>query len=84
MQYEIFSGETLINTIEADEVFCQVYCEENGYTYRLRDVQNQKPLTDIQKAEQEITFLHQEKIALGQEITELKLNQLEGGATANA
>lgn len=34
MKYFIFKNEALINTIIADEEFCQTYCEKNGYTYK--------------------------------------------------
>lgn len=33
MRYKIFKGDTLINTIEADESFCKKYCASNGYRY---------------------------------------------------
>ena len=34
MKYEIYDGETLINTIVADDDFITEYCEKNGFTYK--------------------------------------------------
>ena len=36
MTYEIYSGDTLVNTIVADEDFTAAYCEANDYTYSER------------------------------------------------
>lgn len=36
MTYEIYSGDTLVNTIVADGDFVSSYCEANGYTYAER------------------------------------------------
>ena len=36
MIYEIYSGDTLVNTIVADEAFVSSYCAANGYTYSER------------------------------------------------
>lgn len=36
MTYEIYSGDTLVNTIVADAEFVESYCEANGYTYSER------------------------------------------------
>lgn len=36
MIYEIYSGDTLVNAIVADEDFVSSYCEANGYTYAER------------------------------------------------
>lgn len=36
MTYEIYSGDTLVNTIVADEDFVSSYCEANGYAYAKR------------------------------------------------
>lgn len=36
MIYEIYSGDTLVNAIVADEDFVFSYCEANGYTYSER------------------------------------------------
>ena len=33
MKYKIFKDGELVNTIVADEAFCEKYCSENGYTY---------------------------------------------------
>ena len=33
--YRIYENGTEINTIVADEAFCEKYCTENGYTYEL-------------------------------------------------
>lgn len=33
MKWKLFEGETLVNTIEAQEDFCIAYCQEMGYTY---------------------------------------------------
>lgn len=33
MNFKIFDGENLINTIEASEAFCTAYCKKNGYTF---------------------------------------------------
>lgn len=33
MTYEIYSGDTLVNSIVASEEFVKTYCEANGYTY---------------------------------------------------
>lgn len=35
MKWKLFEGETLVNTIEAQEDFCVAYCKEMGYTYEL-------------------------------------------------
>ena len=36
MTYEIYSCDTLVNTIVADADFVASYCEANGYTYSKR------------------------------------------------
>lgn len=36
MTYEIYSGDTLVNTIVADADFVANYCAANGYTYSER------------------------------------------------
>lgn len=79
MQYEIFHNEELMNTIEADEEFCAAYCQEIGYTYRLRAEQNEPAPTEAQVLGREITDMNLEQIAMGQEITELQLMFMEGG-----
>ena len=79
MQYEIFKDLELVNTIEADEEFCAAYCQEMGYTYRLRAEQNEPAPTETQVLGREITDLNLEQIAMGQEITELQLMFMEGG-----
>lgn len=79
MQYEIFHNGELMNTIEADEEFCAAYCQEMGYTYRLRAEQNKPAPTETQVLGREITDLNLEQIAMGQEITELQLMFMEGG-----
>lgn len=40
MRFNIFDGETLINSIEASESFCISYCQKNKYTYELIPNQN--------------------------------------------
>lgn len=35
--YNIYQGDTLINTIESDEENCKAYCASNAYTYKLRE-----------------------------------------------
>lgn len=35
MTYRIYEGETLVNTIVADETFAAAYCREHGYTCEL-------------------------------------------------
>lgn len=40
MKYYIYNDGKLINTIVADENFCKSYCCENGYTYRLAEIEN--------------------------------------------
>ena len=79
MQYEIFHGGELVNTIEADEESCATYSQEMGYTYRLRAEQNEPAPTETQVLGREITDLNLEQIAMGQEITELQLMFMEGG-----
>lgn len=79
MQYEIFHNGEIVNTIEADEEFCAAYCQEMGYTYRLRAEQNEPEATETQVLGREITDLNLEQIAMGQEITELQLMFMEGG-----
>lgn len=36
MTYEIYSGDTLVNTIVASEEFVKTYCDANGYTFSER------------------------------------------------
>lgn len=43
--YEIYSGDTLVNTIVADADFVSAYCEANGYTYSER-AENPAPVPD--------------------------------------
>lgn len=43
MRYKIFLDGELINTIVADEAFCQAYCEEMGYTYELEEIPEPEP-----------------------------------------
>lgn len=48
MKWKLFEGETLVNTIEAQEDFCIAYCQEMGYTYELipePDPEPEAPLT---------------------------------------
>lgn len=39
MVYEIYSGDTMVNTIVADAGFVSAYCSANGYTYAERAVE---------------------------------------------
>lgn len=36
MNYEIYSGGELVNTIVANEEFVKTYCDANGYTFSER------------------------------------------------
>ena len=36
MTYEIYSGDTLVNSIVASEDFVKTYCDTNGYTFSER------------------------------------------------
>ena len=54
MIYEIYSGDTLVNTIVADEKFVSSYCEANGYNYS-----EQAPAPEPEPAPQPPTELEQ-------------------------
>lgn len=90
MQFEIYNGNEFINSIESSEEYCIKYCNSMGFTYRKREHQASEPQMpnptedEIRFLGQWITALDLERVSMGQEITELQLNQLEGGATANA
>ena len=34
MRFEVYKGESYINTVVGDETFVKRWCEKNGYTYR--------------------------------------------------
>ena len=58
MIYEIYSGDTLVNTIVADEDFVSTYCEANGYTYSERVPEPApQPPTELEQMRADIDYL---------------------------
>lgn len=39
MKYIIRNGDQVVNTIEADEIFCEAYCSAHGYTYEMQRIE---------------------------------------------
>ena len=49
MRYEIFENGKYINTIVSDDIFCLRYCENNGYTYKkIEQEQEPEPIEPIE------------------------------------
>jgi len=68
MKFNIFDGETLINSIEASEAFCISYCEKNGYTFEeVSDAMNIEVLR-VEKAA-ELSGACREAIVFGIDVT---------------
>lgn len=62
MIYEIYSGDTLVNTIVADEDFVSSYCEANGYTYaeRIQEPEPEpapQPPTELEQLRADVDYL---------------------------
>ena len=58
MNWEIYENGELVNTIYGGEDFVKSYCEDNGYTYELReDDPAPAPTTEERLAAMEQAFL---------------------------
>ena len=57
MTYRIFENGELVNTIVAEEAFCNAYCEANGYTYELEERAEPKPVPAPKTTEERIAEL---------------------------
>lgn len=86
MPYGIIENGQCVNAIEADESFAlSLGAIEIPEGYWIGDYydgewHHEKPLTEAQKIEQEITTLHLEQIAQGQFATDLQLSMMEENA----
>ena len=70
MRYDIFSNGVKVNTIIADEEFCEQYCGVNGYTFSLVPEPEPEPEPEVNV---EPTPTVEERIAqLEAELSELK------------
>lgn len=68
MYYEIYDGDTLINTIVGQESFIEAYCEDRGYNYIAREYPEIDPEPT---AEKRITALEAENNLLKQQVSAL-------------
>lgn len=61
MRYNIYNNGKLINTIVADENFCQNYCYKNGYTYEIIEStshpEENKEVTPMEQLRADIDYI---------------------------
>lgn len=50
MNYNIYENGEHINTIVASPAFVEQYCAENGYTYELREDEQQEEYYTVEEA----------------------------------
>lgn len=78
MYYEIYEGDTLINTIVGSEAWVSAYCEANGYSYIAKEYHSDlehdpKPITSV---DERVTDLEAENKLLAAKI-EAQSDQLD-------
>ena len=54
MKFNIFKNGKKINTIIADESFCEEYCKKNNYSYSIVEDEKEEPIEHILTREDEI------------------------------
>lgn len=59
MNWLIYDNGEHINTIYADEDFVKSYCEENGYTYEMRDDDEREPVKPDPTTEERLSAVEQ-------------------------
>jgi hypothetical protein len=55
MNYRILKDGEVVNTIVADEAFCEVFCAKHGYTYEL--VPEPEPVEHVPTIEEDTTAM---------------------------